>query len=655
MPQHAADGQASGATKRRTSRSHRHWSPTQSAALYGIDAWGNGYFTVNDSGHVIVRPDKSPEREIDLKVLVDELRQRDLNLPLLIRFTDILKHRLHDIAEAFNTAIAENEYQGAYRCVYPIKVNQQRHVVEEIQSLGAEHGFGLEAGSKPELLAIMAMVGDEDTPIICNGFKDAQFIEAVILATKLGKHIIPVVEKFSELELIIRYAKKHNVRPRIGVRVKLDARGAGKWEDSGGERSKFGLFVSEIVEAVQVLREHDMLDCLKLVHMHLGSQITHVSNIKSALSELVRVYTELRRMGAGLEYLDVGGGLGVDYDGSQTTAATSMNYSLQEYANDVVYHVKSDCDAAQVPHPTIISESGRAMVAYHSVLVFDVVGTSSFEHFEAPEPMTAEQLAELPRPVQTLAEAYAELSGDNFNEYYHDAHQARQEVIHLFNLGYCSLEHRALAQRLYFAICSRVLKFIRDLPHVPEEFQGLESLLSDTYFCNYSIFQSMPDSWAIQHMFPVMPVQRLDEEPTRRGVLADITCDSDGRIDQFIGPRGPKSVLELHPYNGSDYYLAAFLVGAYQEILGDLHNLFGDTNAVHVSLDAQGEPSIDEVIEGDTVSEVLEYVQFKPDELRRSFRKQIERAVRDGKLTVDESRLLRRFYEGGLNGYTYLT
>ena len=631
------------------------WSPARSAELYGIDDWGHGYFTVNDRGHVAVRPTQDPAREIDMKDLVDQLRRRDLNAPLLIRFTDMLEHRLHALADAFDSAIKSHDYQGDYRCVYPIKVNQQRHVVEEIQSLGAAHGFGLEAGSKPELMALMALVEDETTPIICNGFKDAQFIEAVILATKIGKRIIPVVEKFSELELIMRYAREHGVRPRIGVRVKLEARGAGKWEDSSGERSKFGLFVSEVVQAVEALRAHDMLDCLELVHVHLGSQINQIGNIKQALTELVRVYTELHRMGAAPTALDIGGGLGIDYDGSRTAGAASMNYSLEEYANEVIDHVKAGCDAANAPHPTIVSESGRAMVAYHSVLVFNVVGSSGFDRFDSPGPIDDDALARMPRPLRTLAEAHRRVDVDHFSQCYHDAQQARQEVVHLFNLGYCTLEDRALAQRLYFDICARVLRYIRELPHVPEEFRGLESLLSDTYFCNYSIFQSMPDSWAIEHLFPIMPIERLDEEPTRRGVLVDITCDSDGRIDKFVGPHGTRPALELHPYRGGDYHLAAFLVGAYQEILGDLHNLFGDTNAVHVSVDAHGEPSIDEIIEGDTVSDVLRYVQFKPDELRRAFRKQVEQAVRQRKLSVDESRLLRRFYEGGLNGGTYLT
>ncbi|HEX7010465.1 MAG TPA: biosynthetic arginine decarboxylase, partial [Phycisphaeraceae bacterium] len=633
----------------------RIWTPSDSAALYGIHFWGNDYFSVNEEGHVVVRPTKDPNRQIDLKILVDELQQRDLQPPLLIRFTDILKHRLTEIADAFANAIREHDYKGRYRCVYPIKVNQQRHVVEEILTLGAEHGFGLEAGSKPELLAIMALVQDDTTPIICNGFKDAQFIEAVILATKIGKNVIPVVEKWSELKLITRYAKIHGVRPKIGVRVKLATRGAGRWEQSGGVRSKFGLFVSEVVEAVEFLRSQDMLDCLKLVHFHLGSQINNIRNVKTAIIELVRVYAELHRAGAGVEYVDVGGGLGVDYDGSKTSFASSINYSLQEYANDVVYHVREVCEAAGVPHPTIISESGRAMVAYHSVLVFNVLGWSGFERFDLPQQLDPEEAKALPKPVLMLFECYQGLNESNFVEYYHDAQMARDETLNLFNLGYCSLEHRGLAERLYFGVCSKALRIIRQMPFVPEEFEGLESLLSDTYFCNYSIFQSMPDSWAIDHLFPIMPIHRLDEEPTCRGILADITCDSDGKIDRFIGQRNIKQVLELHPYNGGEYYIAAFLVGAYQEILGDLHNLLGDTHAVHVSLDENGEASVDEVIEGDTVSEVLQYVQFNPEELRRSFRRSVEQALREKKLTLEESRVLRRFYEEGLNGYTYLT
>jgi arginine decarboxylase len=606
---------------------------------------------------VVVHPEGPGGRQLDLKDLVDQLRQRDLEPPLLIRFSDVLKQRLAELRRAFDRAIAEMDYRGGYRCVYPIKVNQQRHVVEEVLSFGAPHGFGLEAGSKPELLAVLAMVDDPDTPIICNGFKDEQFIEAVILATKLGRNIIPVVEKYDELETLIVYARRYGVTPRIGLRVKLAARGAGRWEESSAQHSKFGLFTSEVLDAVETLRRHDMLDALKLLHFHLGSQVNQISAIKAAINEQIRIYVELCQAGAGLEYIDVGGGLGVDYEGNKTNAGSSINYSLQEYANDVVYHIREVCEQTGTAHPTILSESGRAIAAYHSVLVFGVLGSSSLDHFEKPDDLAAGDEQNLPRPVRTLRESYETIDASNFVECYHDAQVARDEALHLFNLGYCSLAHRSLAERLFFAICAKVVRLTRDLDYVPEENQGLEALLSDTYFCNCSIFQSLPDVWGIDQVFPIMPIHRLDEKPTNRGSLADITCDSDGAIRRFLtaDPREDKSVLELHPYDGRDYFLGAFLVGAYQEILGDLHNLFGDTNAVHVSLDETGEVSIDEVVEGDSVSTVLKYVQFQPDELRRQLRKSIERAVRAGRLTLDESRLLRRFYEKGLSGYTYLT
>jgi arginine decarboxylase len=632
----------------------RRWSPEESAKLYNVKNWGQGYFGVNELGHVSVHPTQKPDLKIDLKKLVDELRERDIGLPVLIRFTDILRHRVANLADAFNKAIKDHDYKGVYRCVYPIKVNQQRHVVEEILDFGREHGFGLEAGSKPELLAVMAIVGDDHTPIVCNGFKDDEFIEAVILATKIGKNIIPVVEKFSELELLVKYAKLHNVKPSIGVRVKLSAKGAGRWEQSGGVRSKFGLFVSEVLDALDYLRAHGMGDCLNLLHFHLGSQINNIRNIKNAIIELTRVYTELQRHGAGLQYIDVGGGLGVDYDGSKTNFESSINYALQEYANDVVFHIREICDEAGVEHPTIISESGRAMVAYHSVLIFNVLGWSGFNRFELPALLTLEQRADLPGPVVNLFDCFMDITEANYAEYYHDAQIAKDAVLNLFNLGYCSLEQRALAEKLFWGVCAKCLSIVRKMEYVPEEFESLEAQLSDTYFCNYSIFQSMPDSWAIDQLFPIMPIHKLGEEPTCRGILADITCDSDGKVDRFIDRRDVKHVLELHAYDGSEYLLAAFLVGAYQEILGDLHNLLGDTNAVHVSIDDKGNFAVDEVVEGDTVREVLQYVQFQADDLKRQMRKTTERALREGKLTVDESRVLLKFYENGLEGYTYL-
>jgi arginine decarboxylase len=629
------------------------WTTNDSAALYGIANWGQGYFSINDDGHVAVHPRQDPKQNVDLKQLVDELRERDIQLPCLIRFTDILQHRVQQLHNAFQKSIREHDYKGRYRCVYPIKVNQQRHVVEEIHDFGKEFGFGLEAGSKPELLAVMAIVDNNDTPIICNGFKDDEFIEAVILATKIGRNIIPVVEKFSELELIVKYAKLHNVKPSIGVRVKLAARGSGRWEQSGGVRSKFGLFVSEVAEALDYLRAHGMGDCLNLLHFHLGSQINNIRNIKGAIIELSRVYTELQRLGAGLQYVDVGGGLGVDYDGSRTDFGSSINYGLQEYANDVVFHIKEICDQKGVAHPTIISESGRAMVAYHSVLVFNVIGWSGFARFDLPSDLNDKQRADLPAPVVNLFDTFCGVTEANYMEYYHDAHVSRDAILNLFSLGYCNLQDRALGENLYFGICAKVLGIIRKMEYVPDEFQNLEAMLSDTYFCNFSIFQSMPDSWAIDQLFPIMPIHRLKEEPTCRGILADITCDSDGKVDRFIDRRHVKSTLELHEYKNEDYCLAAFLVGAYQEILGDLHNLLGDTNAVHVTVDETGY-SIDEVIEGDTVREVLQYVQFSADDLLRSMRKMVEKALREQKLSFDESRVLLKFYENGLEGYTYL-
>jgi arginine decarboxylase len=637
-----------------TATPDKAWSIEDSAQLYGISNWGQGYFSINGEGNVAVHPTQNNGVSIDLKKLVDELRERDIALPVLVRFTDILKHRVEKLAAAFAHAIKDNDFKGRYRCVYPIKVNQQRHVVEEILNFGKPHGFGLEAGSKPELLAVMAIVDDDDTPIICNGFKDDEFIEAVILAKKIGRNIIPVVEKFSELELIVKYAKLHNVKPSIGVRVKLSAKGAGRWEQSGGVRSKFGLFISEVMEALEYLRSQGMGDCMNLLHFHLGSQINNIRNIKSAIIELVRVYVEMQRLGAGLQYIDVGGGLGVDYDGSKSNFESSINYGLQEYANDVVFHVKEICDEAGVPHPTIISESGRAMVAYHSVLVFNVLGWSGFNRFDLPTNLTPEQVGALPAPVIHLFDTFRDINQTNFAEYYHDAQIAKDAVLNLFNLGYCTIEARALAEKLFWGVCAKVLNITRKLEYVPEEFHGLEAMLSDTYFCNYSIFQSMPDSWAIDQLFPIMPIHKLAEEPTCRGILADITCDSDGKVDRFIDRRDTKSVLELHPYTGGEYLLAAFLVGAYQEILGDLHNLLGDTNAVHVSVDEKGHFSVDEIVEGDTVREVLQYVQFSADELKRMMRKTVEKALRENKLSVDESRVLTRFYESGLEGYTYL-
>ncbi|MFO0796220.1 MAG: biosynthetic arginine decarboxylase [Gemmataceae bacterium] len=628
------------------------WKLHDAFETYGVKNWGKGYFGINKLGHLTVHPEKDPERSIDLKDLIDQLRGRGIQPPLLLRFSDLLKHRIGEIAGAFEKARKDAGYDGGYACVYPIKVNQQRHVVEEVLDYGKEHGFGLEAGSKPELLAVLALTnGTVETPIICNGFKDDEFIKMVVMGRKIGKHIIPVVEKFTELELLVKYMEELGVRQPLGIRVKLASRGSGRWKGSAGYRSKFGLTLTEVLEAYEYLKARGLEDCLQLTHFHMGSQVSNIRKVKDALTEAARVYTELYRLGAGLKYIDVGGGLGVDYDGSQTDFESSTNYTLQEYANDVVFRIKAVCDEAGVPHPTIISESGRALVAYHSVLVFDVLGTSDFDKCTAPDALPEDA----PQPLQDLFTTHKELNKKNYLEGYHDAVQSMEETLNLFNLGYLSVELRALAERLYWALCRKVMRITRDLDYVPDELNGLENMLSDTYFCNFSVFQSMPDSWAIDQLFPIMPIHRLTEAPTRRGVLGDITCDSDGKVDQFIDLRDVRSSLELHPYTGDEpYYLGGFLLGAYQEILGDLHNLFGDTNAVHVSLEADGTPNVETVVKGDTVTEVLNYVQYSAEKLTDRVRKDVERAVRQGKLTVAESRQFLRFYESGLEGYTYL-
>jgi len=628
----------------------RRWAATDTAEVYEVAAWGKGYFSINDLGHVCVHPTKDPQRSIDLKQLVDRLQDRGIQTPVLIRFGDILKHRLGEIHAAFQQAIRDHEYRGRYQCLFPIKVNQQRQVVDEILEFGRPYQFGLEAGSKPELLAVIAMASN-DVPIVCNGFKDDEFIETVILAQRIGRQIFLVVEKYTDLEIILQKAQELGIRPQLGIRVKLATPGSGRWQASGGYRSKFGLTVTEILRALAELKSRGMEDCFKLLHFHLGSQITNIRHIKRALNEAARVYADLVRHGAGLQYLDVGGGLGVDYDGSQTNFESSVNYTLQEYANDVVFHVQSVCDDAEVPHPTILSESGRAIVAYHSVLVFNVLGVADLGENNIP----AELPEDAEQPLVDLMDTYKGLTVRNVLESYHDAQQALDMALSLFGGGYLPLDQRCLAENLFWGICRKIQRLMRQMDYVPEELAGLDSLLSDTYFCNFSLFQSIPDSWAIKQLFPIMPVHRLQERPSRHAVLGDITCDSDGKIDRFIDRRDVKRSLPLHPLNDEPYYLGAFLIGAYQEILGDMHNLFGDTNAVHVTMDpASDEVVVEAVIKGDTVSEVLQYVEFDPRALVRQLRTAVEQAIRENRIDDRQAGRLLRFYEDGLAGYTYL-
>jgi len=626
------------------------WTTTDASELYDVPRWGKGYFSVSSRGHLQVHPAKDPNLAIDMPELIERLQMRGLDLPILLRFNGILKDRLREINDVFTQAIKDHDYKGKYICVYPIKVNQQRHVVEQIVNYGKVYGFGLEAGSKPEMLATVAMT-DADTPIICNGFKDAEFIEMAMLAQKMGRKVIPVVEKYTELALILKYAEKVGVRPQIGMRIKLAARGSGRWQSSGGWRSKFGLTVSEILHAVEELKSRDMLDCFKLLHFHLGSQITNIRHVKTAVTEAARAYADLAKRGAGLEYLDIGGGLGVDYDGSQTNFESSVNYSLNEYAADVVHHVQAVCEEAAVTHPTIISESGRAVAAYHSCLVFGTLGVAGQGNGD-------ESILDIPpdseQPLHDLVDTFKGVTARNVLESYHDSQQAMDVAMTLFTTGYLSLDQRALAENLFWAICRKIKRLTEQLDFVPEELEGLDTLLSDTYFCNFSLFQSMPDSWAIKQLFPVMPIHRLEERPTRHAVLGDITCDSDGKIDQFIDRRDVKRTLRLHQFDGQPYYLAAFLIGAYQEILGDLHNLFGDTNTVHVDLTPSGEVVIEAMVKGDTVREVLDYVEFEPSDLITRLQTAVENAVRENRLTHQEAGRFLKFYEEALNGYTYL-
>jgi arginine decarboxylase len=634
------------------------WDIEQARDLYRVAEWGKGYFGVNARGRVTVRPRQDEGPEVDLLEVIEGLQARGLTTPLLLRFPELLEHRMREIYGAFQEAINENGYRGKYIAVYPIKVNQQRHVVDEVYRYGAELGFGIEVGSKPELLAALALTGTGgERPILCNGFKDDEYIESAVLARKLGRNIIPVVESMPELRLIVKHGERYGIAPRFGVRVKLAASGAGRWSESAGYRSKFGLTIPEVLDAMKYLGEHNMIGGLELLHCHMGSQIHDIKNIKDGINELAHVYVELRRMGAGLAYLDVGGGLAVDYDGSQSNFESSMNYTLAEYASDVVYRVMNVCDNADVAHPTIITECGRAMVAFHSLLAFDVLGSASVEQrFAVPENLE-EQLAEdVPQPIFDLIDAYRTASEEeSLVQAYHDARHARDEAMHLFTLGYLSLQLRGLAERLFWATCTQLRALAERLDEMPEELEDLEQDLRDTYFCNFSLFQSVPDSWALRQIFPVMPIHRLDEQPTRRGVLADITCDSDGKLDLFQDPRVIKKTLELHPVKeGDPYYLGVFLVGAYQETLGDLHNLFGDTHVVHVKVDPDGGWSIAELVEGDSVREVLAYFQYDPEDLFDRMFQDCEAAVREGRLTVNESRSLLSFYRSGLNGYTYL-
>ncbi len=634
-------------TPERMSRKEDGWNIEDSRELYNVEGWGVGYFGINELGHVTVHPSGEEGRALDLFEMAQDLGAQGVQLPILLRFSDILRSRIEGLAKRFRAAIDETGYEGGYTTVYPIKVNQQRHVVEEIVAFGEPYGVGLEVGSKPELQAVLALSERSDHLIVCNGYKDAEFMRLALMGQKLGHDVYIVLEKIAEVDTLLRIAKEMDVVPKAGVRIKLSSTGAGRWSETAGERSKFGLNSSQLVRVLEKLGAADSLDVLKLVHFHLGSQIPDIRNIKLAMAEVGRFYVELRKAGVDLTHVDVGGGLGVDYDGSRSTAQASVNYSIQEYANDIVYALADACRAEEEPMPHIISESGRALTAHHALLLVNVI---DLETQIEEDPQEADEEA---HPlIRDLSTAYRELDAMPLREAYHDATFAKEQAHQLFVSGVLALHDRATIERLYLAVMNRISERAAADPEEYEDIVGeIEVILTDRYFCNFSLFQSLPDSWAIDQLFPIMPIHRLGERPTRHGTLQDVTCDSDGKIDRFTGGRDEKRTLELHTLRpGEPYILGIFLTGAYQEILGDLHNLFGDTNAVHIRLSEDGY-EVGDLVRGNTVTEVLDYVQFDARTLITSFRRKVRRAE---ELSRDEANAFIADYISGLGGYTYL-
>ena len=628
----------------------KKWTIEDSKELYNINGWGVSYFGINEEGNVYVSPSKDQTR-IDLKEVMNELALRDVTTPVLLRFPDILDNRIEQTASCFQKAKKEYDYKAENFIIYPIKVNQMQPVVEEIISHGRKFNLGLEAGSKPELHAVIAVQCQSDSLIICNGYKDQSYIELALLAQKMGKRIFIVIEKLNELEIIAKAAKKLNVKPNLGIRIKLASSGSGKWEESGGDASKFGLTSSELLEALRILDEKGLHNCLRLIHFHIGSQITKIRRIQTALREAAQFYINLHKMGYNVDFVDCGGGLGVDYDGTRSPSSeSSVNYTIQEYVNDCVYTFVDAANKNNIQHPNIITESGRSLAAHHSVLVIDVLETASLprmsEEFEPTE--TDHQL------VKDLYEIWDNLNPRSILEDWHDAEQIREEALDLFAHGIVDLKTRAEIEGMYWSICREINTLTKQLKHVPEELRKMDKLRADKYFCNFSLFQSLPDSWAIDQLFPILPIQRLDERPTRNATLQDITCDSDGKIANFVTNRHISHVLPVHQLKKTEqYYLGVFLVGAYQEILGDMHNLFGDTNAVHISV-KDGRYHIDQIIDGETVEEVLDYVQYNPKKLVRQLEIWVAKSVKAGKISLEEGKEFLSNYRSGLYGYTYL-
>ena len=628
----------------------RKWRIEDSTEIYNVKGWGLKYFSINDKGHVQVTPYDS-SASVDLKDVMDELQLRDVSSPVLLRFPDILDNRIQKISNCFKKAAEEYDYQGKNFVVYPIKVNQMRQVVEEIVSHGNKYNIGLEAGSKPELHAVLATNSHEKSLIICNGYKDEDYIELALLAQKMGRRIILVVEKLNELKLIAEVAKRIKIEPNIGIRIKLSSSGSGKWEESGGDVSKFGLNSSELLDALAFLEKNKMNDCLKLIHFHIGSQITKIRRIKNALKEAMQFYVQLTIMGFNIEFVDIGGGLGVDYDGTRSSSSeNSMNYSIQEYVNDSVSALVDVCVKNNLPQPNIITESGRSLTAHHSVLIIEVLETAQLPIWTESKEINDED-HELAKELYNI---WDKINPSRVLEDWHDALQIREEALELFNLGLLDLKTRAQIEKLFWSVARDVNDMTRSMKHPPEELRKVSKMLPEKYFCNFSLFQSLPDSWAIDQMFPIIPISRLDEKPSRLATLQDITCDSDGKISHFVSPQGTSNGLPVHGLRQNEpYYIGVFLVGAYQEILGDMHNLFGDTNAVHVSVTKDGY-EIEQVIDGETVADVLDYVEYNPKKLVRNVEAWVTNSMKKGIITPEEGRQFLNNYRAGLYGYTYL-
>ena len=629
----------------------RRWRIEDSAELYNINGWGLKYFSINEKGHIQVTP-REGYAGVDLKDVMDELQVRDITAPILLRFPDILDNRIEKISNCFKSASNEYNYTAENFIIYPIKVNQMRPVVEEIVSHGKKFNIGLEAGSKPELHAVLSINIDEKSLIICNGYKDESYIELALLAQKMGRRIFLVVEKLNELKLIAEISKRLNIRPNIGIRIKLSSSGSGKWEESGGDQSKFGLNSSELLTAIDYLQKKQLGDCLKLIHFHIGSQITKIRHIKNALREASQFYVQLSRMGFDIDFIDIGGGLGVDYDGTRNSASeSSMNYSIQEYANDAVSAIVDTCTKNGLKQPNIINESGRSLTAHHSILIFEVLETAQLPQWDDDDDKISDDDHELARELYDI---WDKINQGRMMEDWHDALQIREEALDLFSLGLLDLRTRALIEKLFWSIARDVNALASEMKHAPEELRKVAKKLPEKYFCNFSLFQSLPDSWAIDQVFPIIPISRLDEKPTHMATLQDITCDSDGKIGNFVSPSGVSASIPVHTLkNNESYYLGVFLVGAYQEILGDMHNLFGDTNAVHISV-YKDRYEIDQIIDGETVAEVLDYVQYNPKKLVRNIETWVTQSMKLGKITPEEGREFISNYRSGLYGYTYL-